>query len=286
MRLRPGRALSEPASWRDALAIFSFVAPVITLIATCLSYATSDLLSEALSGGSLNFSVPGLDTWEIVHPIIGTILFVVVSGQAVVALLALAGLRRCAAVAAVLLLVYLTVVSRPTIFLHAPAQFILLEVGNLILQLIVLLAEIVALLASPGPRYGRRLMRPGHWAVAGLAVLLLAAYKFPGVGGGAVWQAGSAVRVLIVVAPAALLVLIAAAWLASSAGKRFAVLLAILGYPLLQAFVYRYVPPGLTSTLPFEVGLQLAVLLLLAVLVVRVRRARRGAGDGEGTGAA
>jgi hypothetical protein len=283
MRVRPGRALSDPAGWRDALAVFSFAAPVITLIATCVSYATSDLLSEALSGGSLNFSVPGLDTWDIVHPIIGTILFVVVSGQAVVALLAVAGLRRCAAVAAVLVLVYLTVTSRPAIFLHAPAQFILLEVGNLILQLIVLLAEIVALLASPGPRYGRRLMRPGHWAVAGLAVLPLAAYKFPGAGGGALWQAGSAVRVLIVVAPAALLVLIAAAWLASAAGKRFAVLLAILGYPLLQGFLYRYVPSVLTSTLPFEVGIQIAVVVLLGLLVVRVRRARRSAGGG-GTG--
>ena len=287
MRVRPGRALTDPAGWRDALAVFSFVAPVITLIATCLSYATSDLLSKALSGGSLNFSVPGLDTWEIVHPIIGTILFVVVSGQAVVALLAVAGLRRCAAVAAVLVLVYLTVISRPAIFLHAPAQFILLDVGNLILQLIVLLAEIVALLASPGPRYGRRLMRPGHWAVAGLAVLPLAAYKFPGVGGGALWQAGSAVRVLIVVAPAALLVLIAAAWLTSAAGKRLAVLLAILGYPLLQTFVDRTLPTAWTASSPFEAGLQIAVVVLLVVLVIRVRRgAGAAAGDGEGTGVA
>lgn len=79
--------------------------------------------------------------------------------------------------------------------------------------------------------------------------------------------------------------MLAAAWLTSPAGKRFAVQLAILGYPLVQAFAYRYAPPALTSTLPFEAGLQVDVVMLLAALVVRVRRARRGAGDGEGTGA-
>jgi hypothetical protein len=288
MRLRPGRALSDPAGWRDALAMFSFVAPLITLIVTGLSYATSNLLFEALDHSSLNLGVPDLDSWNlaIVHPVINTILVVIVYGQAVVALLALAGLRRCAAVAALVLLVYFVLTGAPVIPFKAPAQYVVLHLGNLVLQSIVLLAEIVALLASPGPRYGRRLMRPGHWAIAGLVVLPLAAYHFVGYGGAALSQAGSAVRAILDYAPAALLLMIAAAWLKSSAGKRLAVLLAILGYPLLQTFVYRTLPVSWTANSPFEAGLQIAVVVLLAVLVIRVRRARRGAGDGEGTGVA
>ena len=286
MRLRPGRALSDPAGWRDALAMFSFVAPVVTLIATSLSYATSDLLSEALSGGSLTLGLRGLESWNlaIVHPVIETILFVIVNGQAVVALLALLGLRRCAAAAAIVLLVYFAVTGATTAPIHGPVQLIVEDAAGLMLLFIALLAEIVALLASPGPRYGRRLMRPGHWLVAGLAVLPLAAYQLAADGGGVFWQAGSAVRAILALAPAALLVLIAAAWLASAAGKRFAVLLAILGYPLLQGFLNRYVPSAVTANLPFQAGVQIVVVLLLAVLVVRVRRARRDADDGEGTG--
>jgi hypothetical protein len=290
MRVRPGRALSDPAGWRDALAMFSFVAPVLTLIATGLSYATSNLLSEALGGGSLSFGVPGLANWNpaVVHPVIATILYVIVYGQAVVALLALLGLRRCAAAAAVVLLLYFAATGITFVPFRAPVQLILADATSLILPLIVLVTEIVALLASPGPRHGRRLMRPGHWAVAGLVVLPLAAYHFADYGGGELWQAGSAVRAILTLAPAVLLAMIAAAWLASPAGKRFAVLLAILGYPLVQTFVYRYVPSAVTSHLPFEVGLQIGVVLLLVVLVVRVRRARRGFGDsdGQGTGVA
>jgi hypothetical protein len=290
MRLRPGRALSDPAGWRDALAMFSFVAPVLTVIAAVLSYATSNLLSEALGGGGMSFGVPGLDSWSpaIVHPVIATILYVIVYGQAVVALLALLGLRRCAAVAALVLLVYFATTGVAAVPLHSPVEMILQDAASLMVQFLALVVEIVALLASPGPRYGRRCMRPGHWAVAGLAVLPLAAYQFAYFGGGALWQARSAVRAILALAPAAVLLMIAAAWLASPAGKRFAVLLAVLGYPLLEAFVYRYVPSTLTSHLPFEVGLQIGVVLLLAVLVIRVRRARRGFGDsdGEGTGVA
>jgi len=285
IRIRPGRALSDQAGWRDALAVFSFIAPVLMLLATCLSYAVEDLLAHAAGNGGLDIGLGRLSTWSfgIVHPFIGTILFIIITGQGATAVLALLGLRRCAALAAAVTVAYFLAED----FVYAPSAPILVpEAASLMFQFVAPAAVIVALLASPGPRHGRRLMRPAHWAMAGAVLLPLAAYHFATYGGGGIKQAFYASRVLLAIAPAALLLMIAAAWLASAAGKRFAVLLAFLGYPLLQALVYRCVPSSVAGTVPFELGLQVAAVLLPAVLVYRVRRATRRADNGEGTGTA
>jgi hypothetical protein len=285
IRLRPGRALSDRAGWRDALAVFSFIAPVLILAALSLSYVAANLLAEAAGQGSLSFGLAGLSNWNlgIVHPVLGTIAFLLVTGQGATAVLVLLGLRRCAALAAAATVVYYGAEG----FAYAPSITMLVqEAASLLFQLMAPLAVIVALLVSPGPRYGRRLMRPAHWVLAGAVLLPLAGYQWAAFGGGWIVGAGTSVRLILAVAPAALLLLIAAAWVASPAGKRFAVLLALLGYPLLQVLVYRLLPQPLTGTVPFEVGLQAAAVLLPAVLMYRVWRTKRRAGDGEGTGTA
>ena len=165
IRLRPGRALSDPAGWRDALAIYSIAAPVSTFAAAFLSWLAIDLwLTNTGHGG---FGIGYSDA----YPLNGTAVTLILNSQGLVLLLVLAGLRRCAALAAVVPLLYL-----------ALSQHLFLVGGTgpsiVITTLFVFvgpITEVVALLASAGPRRGKELLRRGHWAVLAAAAIAGAA---------------------------------------------------------------------------------------------------------------
>ncbi len=236
IRLRPGRALSDRDGWRDALAMFSLAAPALVLASVCLTYLTTNLLSI-----HTEFGIP--DAFMTPSTILGTyfgqasaIMWLVVAGQSLVVLLVLLGLRRCAAAASVL---YLAVI----IGLQEVQQpYTGLAILSGLFLLVLPAAEIVALLASPGPRRGRELLRRRHWALLAVGAVAAAAitgnYAFlSGTGGrlpdGGSWWSGNVTVVtsIHVTGAAVVVIVLLAVWLSSATGKRLAVLFAVLAYP-------------------------------------------------------
>jgi len=207
----PPRGMAEPG-WRDALAVLSVILPVLILLTSAAS-ETRMLLSFPAPGafayGFPRWLIPGL-----VPPF----------ALAAAALLAL-WRRRVAALAVAGLLILL--VS------GLPSQGVSLAVGDDYLFLAVGL-EIVALLASPGPRRGLQILTWKHAALAVIAVLAVGSSPSP-------------------VAPAVMFAVIGVICtgmaLASSLGRWLLVLLAIPGYPFF--FTWAPFPPGFHTALAF-----------------------------------
>jgi hypothetical protein len=321
IRLRPGRALSDRDGWRDALAIFSVAGPVLILATVCLVYlvqlVTSLLQVRPANWGAFGFGAPSLG-WSGLGTYYGqasAIPWLVLSGQGLVVLLVLLGRRRSAAEATVLYLAAIIYVQRPY-----PGLGIL--TGPLLLRELFLLvlpvAQIVALLASPGPRRGRELLRGRHWAllaVAAVAAAALTAAFLPAIvaarppvrvlawlpGYGLAWGPGGGLAFarmdpfpITKAAAAVVVILLLAAWLSSPMGKRLAVLFAVIAYPVLEAVLLHYINYRWPSagywgyeglpTLPAV--LERLVVCAPAVIIYGARRRARSFGSGSDEGLA
>jgi hypothetical protein len=156
MRLRPDVSRSARQGWSDGLAAYSLAAPVLLLLTT----VTTFLLQL-----SLNY-------YPAAMSLIWLGLGVTVAIEAVIIVLVIAGRRKTALAALVLVAALLALAGTriPGVWwIVAPIMFTGLS---------VFLLEAVALIASPGPRHGRRLMHWGHWAFLLPAVAAAQAYPF------------------------------------------------------------------------------------------------------------
>jgi hypothetical protein len=275
IRLRPGRALSDRNGWRDTLAVYSVAGPVLVLASTCLGWLAAEVWSVLGHTGGLFLTLGngGFDNVEDAHPLLGALLWLVLAGQGIVAGLALAGLRRCAAWAAALYVLYFGayVVAGIADGPGFPGARLLMP-----LLFVAPLTTLVALLASAGPRRGRQLMQRRHWiglavgSVAGAALMsqlnIVILFNQP------VGALPFDVRTAI--AAGAVVFLLAAAWLSSAHGKRLAVLFGVLAVPALLQLA-GYGPGTLTAANVIVPGCEALVLCLLAVMVYRTRNHTR-----------
>jgi len=158
MRLRPRRPRpGNQTAWADALALFSLVAPLFLLLTEILEVA----LPYRVPGQPLTFVrwAPRLDEMGGLWLLSERGFVIAVGAQVLIAALVLLGLRRTA-LAAILASTGYWIVAR--YWLSDPLM--LLTTGFYLL-------EATALIASPGPRYGRHLVNWGH----GVLLLLTAA---------------------------------------------------------------------------------------------------------------
>jgi hypothetical protein len=294
IRIRPGRALSDRDGWRDALAMFSLAAPVLVLASVCLAYLASSL-------SAVHTEYAGLTPGTILGAYYGQAsasMWLVIAGQSLVVLLVLLGLRRCAAAATALYLaviVYVQEVQQP---------YTGLAILSGLFLLVVPVAEIVALLASPGPRRGRELLPPRHRPLLAAGAVAAAAltgdYAFlSGTGGllrnGGSWYAANVTVVtsIKVTGAAVAVVLLLAAWLSSAAGKRLAVLFAVLAYPAVEPVLFHYVVTAFWGPdMPYwlyaglRAALEAIVVCAPAVVLYRAWHRARSLHGGSGEGLA
>jgi hypothetical protein len=307
IRLRPGRALSDRDGWRDALAMFSVAGPVLILAALCVAYAWSTYDIGAPS--------PGFSALSTYYGQASAIPSLVLSGQGLVVLLVLLGLRRSAAAATALSLAAIIHVQGPYTGLGILTGPVLL---SQLFLLVLPVAQIVALLASAGPRRGRELLRARHWALLAVAAVaaaaLTAAFLPPAIvatelpfegsaglhfGGlartGGEWAAFTTMDPFpITKAGAAVaLILLLAAWLSSPMGKRLAVLFAVIAYPGLESVLLHYIDYRWPSAgewgyegLGLPAVLELLVVCAPAAIMYRARRRARSFGSSSNAGLA
>jgi hypothetical protein len=273
LRLRPGRALIDRGGWRDMLAMYSVAAPLVATVATAVTCAVVTIWSAAganLPRGEFMWSL------DLEYPI--RFLWLVVSSQLVVTVLALLGLRRWAAAAVAAPVAYQTAVSMWYLAQQTDPRLMKLAV-TFLPGLAVPAIEIVALLASPGPRHGRQIMQRRHWvAAAGFAfvsaVLAIASYA------GTNWV-GQPLRILTFTESSVLALVATLAWLTSGTGKRLAVIIAVLSCSTWETLVYWYgasTPvPGYTFGIVFDVlALGLPAALIVRKLLTVVRDSDKG----------
>lgn len=166
--LRALRSRRETRRWADALAVFSFLAPVFVAIIAILEVAVPYHLPR---GAQPNPFIPFLDRMLGWRPeigglsLLGVAFFDVAVGlQLIVAGFALLGRRRLTLVAMAVSVLYWAMFGYGN---HAVFRY-----GNLwvpdALQLLTAGTYLLgagALLVSPGPRRGRQLVTWRHWAV-------------------------------------------------------------------------------------------------------------------------
>lgn len=278
IRLRPGRALSDGPGWRDALAVYSIAAPLLVLISTLIGWLAADLELKRVGLGGLTTMIAGIGSARLQVTIAS---WVAIGGQGLIAVLALLGLRRWAAAAAAMSALYLGITA--VLQLYTPLSVgIPISLLYIPFALVAPISETVALLASPGPRRGRQLMRRREWVLlaAGSAVAAALTRDFGVVlfklGGGSLHRNASLLAGLFVV------LLLLALWLSSAHGKRLALLFAVLAYGLLlmDGLIDEGGPWG-ADTINGSVG-QVLVIFLLAAVIFRTWRRSRSAGGGSG----
>jgi hypothetical protein len=279
IRLRPGRALSDGPGWRDALAVYSIAAPLLMLISTLIGWLAADLEMKHIGLSELTMMLTGIGSARLLV----TAAWVAIGGQGLVAVLALLGLRRWAAAAAAISALYLGITA--VLQLYTPLSVgIPISLLYVPFALVAPISETVALLASPGPRRGRQLMRRRDWAllVAGSAVAAVLTRDFGLVlfkaGGESLHRNASLLAGLVVV------LLLLALWLSSAHGKRLAFLFGVLAYGLLlmDGLIDESGPWG-ADTINGSVG-QVLVIFLLAAVSYRTWRGSRSAAGGSGQG--
>jgi hypothetical protein len=277
IRLRPDRALSDGPGWRDALAVYSIAAPLLVLISTLIGWLAADLELTRIGLSGLTMMLMGIGSAGL--PV--TAAWVAIGGQGLVAALALLGLRRWAAAAAAISALYLGITA--VLQLYTPLSVgIPISLLYVPFALVAPISETVALLASPGPRRGRQLMRRREWALllAGSAVAATLTPDFGFVlfkaGGESLHRNASLLAALVVV------LLLLALWLSSAHGKRLAFLFGVLAYGLLlmDGLIDESGPWG-ADTINGSVG-QVLVIFLLAAVIYRTWRRSRSAAGGSG----
>jgi hypothetical protein len=289
IRLRPGRALSDRNGWRDALAVYSLASPVMLLAATVLSFLAAEVWSALGHPAEITLTLGpvangAFENVESAHPLIGTLLWLLLAGQGIVAALALAGRRRDAAVAAALYVLYfgsyMVIDAAHWPFFQGLAQ-------EMPLLLVAPLTTLVALLTSAGPKRGRELMQRRHWTYLAAGSLVGAALMccldiF------GLFTQPSLLHLFDAVAAGAVMLALVLAWLISAHGKRLAVLFGVLAFSaLLQlAESYLYGPGGLAAANVVVPACEALVICVLAAIVDRTRRRAKSAGGGRGDDAA
>jgi hypothetical protein len=277
IRLRLGGALSDGSGWRDALAVYSIAAPLLVLISTLTSWLAAKLAYPHLGLGGLGMMLMGLGSAGLLV----TATWVAIGGQALVAVLALLGLRRWAAAAAGISALYLGITA--ILQLYTPLSVgIPISLLYIPFALVAPISETVALLASPGPRRGKQLMRRRDWALlaAGSAVAAALTSDFGVVlyklGGESLHRNGMLLAGLVVV------LLLLALWLSSAHGKRLAVLFGVLAYGLLlMDGLIDGSGPWDADTINGSMG-QVLVIFVLAAVIYRTWRRSRSAAGGSG----
>jgi hypothetical protein len=289
IRLRPGRALSDGPGWRDALAVYSIAAPLLVLLSALIGWLPAELewprtgvsTMVMLTTGSARLMVPV--TAASSARLMVTAAWVAIGGQGLVAVLALLGLRRWAAAAAAVSALYL---GSTAVLQLLPHTMLPIGIPGSLLYvpfaLITPISEAVALLASPGPRRGRQLMRRREWALLASGSAVAAALTpdfgyilFPA-GGESLHRNGLLLAGLIVV------LLLVALWLSSAHGKRLALLFGVLAYGLLMTDgLIDPSGPFSAATINGSVG-QVLVALLLAAVIYRTWRPSRSAARESG----
>lgn len=278
IRLRPGRALSDGPGWRDALAVYSIAAPLLVLISMLIGWLAAEPESTRLGLGGLTMMPAGL----YFAPLLVTMAtWVAVGGQVLVAVLGLLGLRRWAAAAAAISALYLGITAVLQLYTSLSVG-IPISLLYIPFALVAPISETVALLASPGPRRGRQLMRRREWALlaAGSAVAAALTRDFGWVwfylGGESLHRNGSLLAGLVVV------LLLLALWLSSAHGKRLAFLFGVLAYGLLlMDGLIDGTGPWDADTINGSVG-QVLVFVVLAAVIYRTWRRSRSAAGGSG----
>jgi len=279
IRVRPRQALSDRSGWRDALAVYSIAAPVLVLTSTLIGWLVVVVWARLTGQATFYASYTDLAATSLLHR---ASIGLLIEGQGLVAVLALLGLRRWAAAAAAIPALYFGIAA--ILQLYTPLSVgIPISVLYIPFTLVAPISETVALLASPGPRLGRQLMRRRDWALVavGSAAAALLTLNFDAVlqrGGWDVYVVG--VTLAGIVAGLLLLVL----WLSSAHGKRLALLFAVLGYGLLlsDGFIDRSGSWG-ADTVNGAAG-QVVVLCLVAAVCYRTWRRSRSATGGPGQG--
>jgi hypothetical protein len=276
MRLRPGRALSDQIGWREMLAMYSVVAPIVTLIATCIGFAGTDWYLIASGGDGLREGFFGLN---VSHPLVGTILWLVVYGQAAVALLAILGLRRCAVAAAALPAVY---AGYLTFRFTGQPQQVVWEVATLPITLVTTILELVALLAAPDSRAWRQLMNRDRWVTAAAVALICGGLYLVNFASSLATGQSTALRMLTESTVLAMVAL--AAWLTSPAGKRLALIIIVCSCPYWWSLLAGYGLP----IWPVQTASAFALDLVFAWLIGWLIRGRRRTStrDGQDVGVA
>jgi len=269
LRLRPRRALSDGAGWRDALAIFSIAGPVLILTAAVLSWLACDLWLEATGQGAFVDIGNIQPVLQFGHPILGTMIWLAISGLAPVIVLGLLGLRRLAALAAFATAVYIAAVNATETWRYP------IQVAKVPFLVIPALATAAALFFSAGPRRGLALIRPRHWAmvaVGGVAGAILSENFYVFIAGEPGYEA------ILLLAWAAVVALLAGLWLASGLGKRLAVLFALLAYQAGLALFTLFAGP-FSDARPLVLGNTgdgVVFCAVAALLYVTRRRSRSG----------
>ncbi len=281
IRLRPRRALSDGPGWRDALAVYSVAAPLLVLISALIGWLVAKLEFRGLGVGfgELNMVLTGIGSGRMM---LTAAIWVAVGGQALVAVLALLGLRRWAAAAAAISALYLGITA--ILQLYTPLSVgIAISVLYIPFALVAPISETFALLASPGPRRGRQLMRRGDWALVAAGSVVAAALTSDF--GFVMLKLGgeSLRRNALLLAGLAAVVLLMAPWLSSAHGKRLALLFGVLAYGLLvlDGLIDEGGPWG-ADTINGAVGQVLVIFLLAAVIYRTWRRSIRSAAGGSG----
>jgi hypothetical protein len=265
VRLRPGGALADGDGWRDTLAIFSVVLPILVLAGA----------SVAVLAEQARFSLQFFIVYNLI-----------LYGQLLTVPLVLLGLRRWAVVATcppvalsawwLGLDLYHSALN-PSFF----TSYFFVDGGVFgVYVLIGGVLEIVALLASPGPRCGRRLLRGKRWAYVAVAVLPAAAIA-GGPDGLLQIEAGTngSASVLgpFIAIVAAAVISLSVVWLTSALGKRLAVLFAVLVCAYLAAASLELSAQIPISFVPGALTLfsEVATAVVAVVVVRRVRHRSR-----------
>lgn len=288
IRLRPGRALSDGPGWRDALAVYSIAAPLLLLASALISWLAAGLgpAHAGLAGLPVSPAYTGLGGYPVMPASAGsgrllvtTATWVTIGGQGRVAALALAGLRRWAAAAAAACALYLGTAAALPLLHHMPLSAGI-SVGLLYVpfSLLAPISETAALLAAPGPRRGRQLIRRRGRAVLAAGSALAAALTRDS--GSVLYFGGESLhRNASLLAGLAAAVLLLGLWLTSAPGKRLALLFGVLAYGLLLAdgFIDGSGPWD-ADTVNGSAGQVLVICVLTAVAHRTWRRSRAAAG--------
>jgi hypothetical protein len=167
IRCQPSRAVGGEPAWRDALAVVSVIVPLMVLLSNAASLIQV-LMPPALppgdTRGPIQWNVPAL-----------------VAPLALVALVLLAvRMRRLATLGATGMLIVGTLAELQPIQTPAgPRSQTTIVVMTGAYGILMLVMEVIALSASPGPRRALQILTWKHWAFAVIATLLAGPYVVP-----------------------------------------------------------------------------------------------------------
>jgi hypothetical protein len=240
VRIRPG-ASADPG-WREALALLSVILPMVMVVDTVAASALTQ--SENVLFDPLALAAN-----------------LIVQGQLVVAILVLLRLRRVAATVSVGMLIWYAVIAAT-----GPGTSAYDPPAGLMFYLFLFGLEAVALVASPGPQRGLRLLnwrRSPLLLVAGVAVAIVqTSVNF---------HRGWGHDVIAVAGIVAIVVLAAGMGLASRTSRRILVLLTVPAYCLAASLLIGGVSPG-PVTLASALVVDLPPLAILGLAVTAARR--------------